>query len=166
MKIKSLALTFLISITLSLSAHALEQTISLKDGSTIKGEITNMANGVYTIKTTSMGTAQIKADQIGSINNGTTAPNYAHPPAYASPPSINAQVGQLQNQIMGNPAMMMDIQQIASDPEIIKLISNPAMMQAVMSKDMDAIRANPATAELMKNPKLQALIEKFQANRN
>lgn len=160
MRIKSFLLIFLLSTTLSICAFAQEQTISLKDGSTIKGEITTMANGIYTIKTTSMGTTQIKADQIGSINSGTTAP------IYANPTSMNAQVGQLQNQIMANPAMMMDIQQIASDPEIIKLISNPAMMQAVMSKDMDAIRNNPATAELMNNPKLQALIEKLQANRN
>ncbi len=159
MKQASYILTSLLLLTLPLFAFADDQTITLKDGSTIKGEVTQMANGVYTIKATSLGTTQINASQVASISN---APVVAAAPVTNVAPDM--QMKQIQQNIMSNPAMMADIQQIATDPEVIKLISNPAMLQAVTSRDMEAIKNNPATQELMNNPKIQALIAELQNN--
>lgn len=161
MKKISYILTLSLLAALPFNAFAEEQTITLKDGSVIKGELSGMANGVYTIQTPSLGVTQIKAEQIASINNSS-----AVDPGNISlnDPSNKNQMNQIQQNIMANPTLMADIQELASDPEMIKLLSNPQMLQAVMSKDMDAIKNNPATQELMNNPKMQALIQKLQEN--
>lgn len=158
--------TFLLAFSLLIPSllNAKEQTITLRDGSVIKGELTGMADGVYTVKTGSLGSAEIKAEEIASINNDSHA--LAAPAVPTSQDATNGQINQLQQGIMANPAMMADIQQIAADPEIVKLISNPAIMQAVMAHDVNAIRNDPAARELMNNPKMMALIEKLRSNSN
>jgi len=142
-------------MTLPLHSFAKEQTITLKDGSVIKGNLTQMSNGIYTVKTDSLGETQINAEQIASINN-------AQENTPTTPQNPKIQMDHLQQRMMNNPAMMAEIQQIAADPEVVQLLSNPAMLQAVMSKDVAALQNNPSTEELMNNPKIQSLIQKLQ----
>ena len=160
----------ILGLALSPFCFAEEQTITLRDGTIVKGEVLQMADGIYSVKSSSMGVTQIKAEQVASISAINSVPNNtlnnlvnpsATPPA--SQGSVESQVNQLQTSIVSNPALMAEIQQLASDPDVIKLISNPAIMQAATTKDVNALKNNPAAQELMQNPKVKALIDKLRS---
>ena len=156
---------FIFSLTLTQLALAQEQTITLRDGTVMKGELVQVVDGVYTIRSGSLGQTQIKADQIAGITNNHILPTI-HTNQEASAPAAqgttSSQMAQIQNTIMANPNMMADIQSIAADPEVLKLMSNPAIIQAATTKDVNALKNNPAAMQLMQNPKVQALIERLK----
>ncbi|NLE64459.1 MAG: hypothetical protein GX606_00895 [Elusimicrobia bacterium] len=68
----------------------------------------------------------------------------------------------IQSRILGDPQIMQDIQDMASDPEIIALISDASFLTAAQNKDFAALETNPKTAALLNNPKVQRLIKKLQ----
>jgi hypothetical protein len=59
---------FVSAATLSFADQS-EQLVTLKDGSQIKGHISGIANGVYTITTASGSTVQESASSVASIVN-------------------------------------------------------------------------------------------------
>jgi hypothetical protein len=63
---------------------------------------------------------------------------------------------------MSNPEIMKEVAALAQDPQILYLLNDPAMLQAVQNKDPQAMQQNPRTYELMNNPKMQELIRKIQ----
>ena len=165
-------LTFFLLSALPPLAFAETQTITLKDGSQIKGELLSVANGVYTFKTPALGEIHLSGNQVTTITNGPTtsmpAQNTAgtYPPqAAAANPNVNQQMQNMQTQLMSNPELMSDIQKMMEDPEIIKAISDPAFTQAVTSKDVNAIQANPHTQQLINNPKMKTLMEKLRQSK-
>ena len=66
----------LIFTALILSANTIvfadqgEQVITLKDGSQIKGTLSGIDNGVYTVKTPIIGDVHVAASDVSSITNG------------------------------------------------------------------------------------------------
>ena len=141
------------------------RTITLKDGSTVQGRITGIDNGKYVVESPALGEVRIQEDNVVSIVAAGNSAAIAQSAAGAQPVAAVSedQLQAAQAKIMADPQAMADIQSIVSDPEIVKLVSDPAFMQAATSRDAAAIQANPRTAELMKNPKVKALIEKLQA---
>jgi len=162
---------FLSTVTSSFADQA-GQVITLKDGSQIKGELSGIENGVYTVKTPTMGDVHVPVSNVASITNSKipiTAPPANHTAGnYASPgqlsgdmPNMDQQIMSQQQKLMSNPEDMADVQQMAQDPEIMKLLSDPALVQAVTSHDYQAIQSNPKVQELLNNPKMQALLQKM-----
>ena len=157
--------SFIVVLTMSHASFAEEQTITLRDGTVMKGELLQVVDGVYTIRSSSLGQTQIKAAQIATITNNSNIPS--NPlnqtiPAPSTQGTTSNQMAQIQNTIMANPDMMADIQAIAADPEVLKLMSNPAIIQAATTKDVNALKNNPAAMKLMQNPKVQALMERLK----
>ena len=153
---------FSLFIVSSAALAGTPQTITLKDGSVIHGQVLGMENNQYTIESPLAGTIHVPQDQIVSMSaaNQDNAPT----PTSGAPSSINStDITNAQNKILANPDAMKDIQTLASDPEVVALMNDPALLQAVQSKDLAAIQANPRTQQLMSNPKIKALIEKLQA---
>jgi len=155
-------------------ADQVEQVITLKDGSQIKGQLSGIENGVYTVKTPIIGDVHVAASDVASITNGGATPaagiaqnnagNAASlPQAGATVPITDQQIMAQQQNLMANPQAVADLQQIAQDPEIMQLLSDPALVQAVTSHDYQALQANPKLQELMSNPKMQALLQKIAA---
>jgi hypothetical protein len=147
-----IAFLFLSAAAVS-SADQIQQVITLKDGSQIKGDLSGVENGVYTIKTPMIG-------DVASITNG-GVPAAALPPADASNPSMDQQIAAGQEQLMSNPQSMAMIQEIAQDPEIMKALSDPSLVQAVTSHNYQAVQSNPEFQALMNTPKMQALLQKL-----
>ncbi len=127
-----------------------EQVITLKDGSQIKGELVDVQNGVYTVKSALLGAITVNADQVNSI---------ASPEAAAG---MNGQIQAAQTKIMANPQTMSELQELIQDPEITQMLSDPALIQAVAAKDPAAVQNNPNAQALMQNPKMRTLMEKLQ----
>ncbi|MBF0505023.1 MAG: hypothetical protein HQL14_07980 [Candidatus Omnitrophica bacterium] len=166
------ALTVLfLSITAVGIADQPDQVITLKDGSQIKGELSGVENGTYTVKTPTMGLVHVAAADVSSITNGRVAPpvatqnnagnTFSLPPTAATNAGLDQQVAAQQQKLMSNPQAMADVAQIAQDPEIMQLLSDPALVQAVTSHDFSAVQNNPKIKELMSNPKMQALLQKL-----
>lgn len=143
-------------------ADQVEQVITLKDGSQIKGQLSGIENGVYTVKTPIIGDVHVAASDVASITTGGSAPAASLPPAGGAPvPISDQQIMAQQQSLMANPAAMADLQQMAQDPEIMKALSDPALVQAVTSHDYQALQSNPKLQELMSNPKMQALVQRI-----
>jgi hypothetical protein len=164
MKKQTYFLSFLfVSILASLS-FADVQTISLKDGSQLKGELTGISNGVYTVHTSNLGDIKINASEVSNIGIG------APPAAQQAPISgagggsddLNLKIKNAQTKLMQDPAMMQQVQAMAQDPELMKMLSDPELTQAVMSHDVKAIENNPRAQQLMSNPKMRALMEQMK----
>ncbi|MEI7998165.1 MAG: hypothetical protein WCH62_01485, partial [Candidatus Omnitrophota bacterium] len=135
------------------------QTITLKDGSQIKGELLGLSGGVYTIHTPSFGDIKINSSQVANI--GSAAPM---PTALQAAPDdgLNQRVQAAQAKLMSNPQMVMQIQQMMQDPELSQLLSDPSITQAVMSHDLKAIQSNPKAQQLINNPKMRALMDQLR----
>ena len=55
-------------------ADQAEQIITLKDGSQIKGQLSGIENGIYTVKTPIIGDVHVAASDVASITNGGATP--------------------------------------------------------------------------------------------
>lgn len=158
MKKSFLIITFLFLSAATISfADQTQQVITLKDGSQIKGELSKIDNGVYTIKTPMIGDVHVAASDVISITNGSASA--ALPPAG----SFNGGMDQEMMTSMSSPQSMAIIQQMVQDPEILKALSDPALVQAVVSHNYQAAQNNPKIQELMSNPKIQALLQQVAA---
>ena len=144
-----------------LTAHAQSvKTITLKDGSVVKGNVLQLTDGVYTLETDNLGKITVPEAEVVSI----TAESAPAPAAAQDTPSasLKSQVQEVQASLLSDPEIMTEIQNIMQDPEIRGVLSDPAFMQAIMSYDPSQIQQNEKTQYLLKNPKFRALMEKMQ----
>ena len=84
--------------------------------------------------------------------------------AQPSNDEINQRIQTAQTSIMNDPEMMKQVQAMAQDPELMKLLSDPTLVKAVMAHDVKAIEGNPKAQELMNNPKMRALAEQMRGS--
>ena len=148
---------------LALCAHAQSaslRTITLKDGSVIKGNVLQLADGVYTIETGNLGKVNVAESEIVSIA-AEAAP--AQPQdTVPSSASLKSRAQEIQANLLSDPEVMTEIQNIMQDPEIRGVLSDPAFMNAIMSYDPAQIQHNEKTQYLLQNPKFRSLMEKMR----
>ena len=157
---KKLSLTtFLLIFAMAAPAFAQQpiQTIHLKDGTTIKGQLINVANGSYTIASPTMGQVKVSADQILSINSA-EAPGGGSIQVGADGKISADTINDVKTNMMQDPAIMSLIQDLMKDPEIAELMKNPSLMQDALSMDPQKIQNNPEVQQLMQNPTMQKII--------
>jgi len=133
------------------------QTITLKDGTSIKGHLINISGDYYTIENETMGQVKVPAAQVVNISaaaSGSLTPPLQNNVAGAMPPSLNA----AQMNIMQDPQTMSMVQELMQDPEIMELLKNPSIMQDALSMDPNKIQNNPDIQRLMQNPKMQEIL--------
>ncbi len=148
------------------------RVISLKDGSTIRGNVVSLSSGKYKIKTQTLGIVEVDQDQIESISSErmyrANQSAQSQPAAVAdvapviTQANLTAQVERVQNRVMSDPAMMAEIQTLMNDPQIMSVISDPEFMKKLMSLDMKSIESNPQFQQLLQNPKMLELINKLK----
>jgi hypothetical protein len=167
-----LIFTFLIlSANTFIFADDSEQVITLKDGSQIKGVLSGIDNGIYTVKTPIIGDVHVAASDVSSITNGNAAvaappvnnamPNYSLPAGAMA--NTDQQVLANQQRLMSNPQSMAILTQMTQNPEIMQALQDPALVQAVQNHDYQAVQSNPVIQKLMSDPQMQALIQKLAA---
>ena len=153
-----LSLLFLISAASFVLANE-TQVITLKDGSQIKGELVAVGGGVYTIHTAAMGDVKVNVSQVASISNAAAMPA----PAASADNNFDQKVQAAQHRLMSDPQMMMQIQEMIKDPEMMQLLTDPSVSQAVMSRDLKALQSNPKAQQLINNPKMRGLMEQMKS---
>ena len=138
------------------------KTITLKDGTKIKGKLVGVQDNTYSIETTHFGRINVADSDVESIANTAIQP-ISTPEAGASPSNssqpLKEQAAALQQQIMADPEAMSSIQEVASDPKFVEILKDPDLMNALMSHDPQKIQTNPKIQTLLHDPKMQKLMQ-------
>lgn len=157
MKKSFLIFTFTLALSITsvyaFAQDAQQKTISLKDGTVLKGAVTGMQDGEYTISTAKFGDIKVADSEVLSISDGS-----------AAAPANNAmqnQMQEMQQMLLSDPAIMADLQKLAENPEIMQMMSDPAFMQDIMSYDPDRVMQNENTRKLLEVPAMKSLMEKM-----
>lgn len=166
-KITLLTTLTLLSFTISAFAQIPLQTITLKDGTSIKGHLSGVAKGSYTVDNATMGQIKIPAEQVISIN-ASEATSSASLTISANEKLSGTAFNGLHSSMMQDPQIMNLIQEMIQDPSVAELLTDPVLMQDALTMDPQKIQNNPTVQKLMQNPKmqeiLQAATQKMQAS--
>ncbi len=143
-------LLLLVSISYASSAGS---RIELVDGTSINGEVISMSNGRYVIQSPSLGRIELPQASIRSIESasGTT-----------SSTSANAEIQNIQQQIVSSPELLQSVSAMMSDPEIQRVLNDQEFVQLIMSGDLEALKDDPRIHRLMNNPSMQAIMGRVQ----
>jgi len=131
--------------------------IELKDGSILTGEVVSLSNGIYTIKSDTLGTLKVEESKVKVIR-------LKAPPQGpgAAQNSTNSDVQSLQHRMMSDQEILGLIQSLQNDPEFKKLLEDPEIMKAVSAGDIAALSANPTFMKLLSNPTVQEIQKKVK----
>ena len=145
------------------AAEIPQQTITLKDGSQIKGQVIAVEGAQYIIQTKDLGRVQIPADKVLSLTqtaagSGTTPLQTGGTAATPAQQQLLNQIQPLQNQLLSDPQISAMLQDLISDPEVVKLLQDPGLMKDLMTMDPAVIQANPAMQKLLQNPAMLQII--------
>ncbi|MBF0406234.1 MAG: hypothetical protein HQM10_02685 [Candidatus Riflebacteria bacterium] len=167
--------TFVLAIFLIAScAYCGEiQTIRLLDNSEIKGEILEMKNGSYLIKTQSLGEMKIPASNVSAILSDSAvksqsaqtgnsaikiidrAPNAGETnsqPKVADDQKLKNMQKHASDQVqsmMMNGDFIQNVVKLGESEEMQQVLSDPELMQAIQSCDYENLMNNPKMQQLM-----------------
>jgi hypothetical protein len=135
-------------------------TIELKDGSRIEGEIQSIENGVYTIKSPSIGTVHVAQSNIVRIVYSGDVAKAATPSdkSTAHDDALARDIQQLQTSLAQNPAAVQSIMSLQSDPQIQAVLADPAIAKAIEDGDYASLMGNPKIQALENNEHLKQLV--------
>jgi hypothetical protein len=153
---KKIAFILLLALLGAASAGAGElRELELTDGSTVAAEVLSLANGVYTLRSDSLGTFTLQESKVRSIRSRSAR--------QAVPESSTAgEIRGLQDRMMGDKEVMGMIQSLQNDPEFEKVLEDPALMNAVNNGDLATLLANPKFMKLLNNATVKDIQKKVQ----
>ncbi len=156
--------TFLSAIVLSLvlvaaSAAGEIREIELKDGSVLTGEVVSLANGIYTIKSGSLGTIKLEESKVRAIREKAPA---AAPASGSAKTDTAGDVRAIQEKMMSDKEIMALIESLRDNAEFKKLLDDPAVMKAVQDGNIAALMANPGFLKLLDDPAVKEIEKKVK----
>ena len=145
--------------------------ITLQDGSILKGEITELKDHVYAIESPLLGQLRIQESDIVSIQN---IQSFYTPAANASEgknlspenAQFMNQVQHIQSNILSDPKLILEIQNLAQDKEFMSILLDENFMKDILSFNLYHLEENKKFKDLLNNPKIKELIEKVQIKLN
>lgn len=160
MKIKGICVIILL-VVLSAGVFAGEiREITLMDGSAIYGEIVSFNDGIYTIKSNSLGTIKIEESDIQQIRVKFRGVNKNE---YDSPldSSLSSEVQTLQSLMKNDQAIMNMIVSLQNDPDFQEIMGDTDIINALNSGNIAALISNPKFMRLLDNEKVQQIQKKL-----
>lgn len=141
----------------SLSAAPLKH-IELTDGSVINAEVIALNQGVYTLKSPTLGTMTLAEDKIKVIRSQPAAETPSKQTLRSN------QIEALQGLVLNNEDTMEKIMDLQNDPEIQDILQNSEITQAVKAGDLSSLMKQPAFMELLNNPSIQDIQKEILAD--
>ncbi len=129
--------------------------IRLHDGNVIKGNVISLKDGVYTIKTSSLGTMKIKdseVDEIVKAKNKTAS----------AEKDLSTELESVQKTLMDDEGIMELIKSLQSDPIMQRILDNPEVLDAVNSLDLEVLLKNDDFKKLLTNPTVHEINTKVK----
>ena len=133
--------------------------VELKDGSVICGEIVSFKDGIYTLKSSTLGTVKIEESKIRVIRFNPSVKTKGKQ-GNSAQTSSKAQVQALQQLMMGDKEIISMILSLLNDPEVRKILEDPSITKAVNSGDIEALISNPKFMKLLDNPAVKDITKK------
>ena len=159
-------LILIVSLTVTgVAFSSTSSRIELDDGTVIVGTIISFADGVYRIKTESLGTISLSENAVLSIHRGGSSGSGASSQARTSGSGaydLRAEQQQIQNRLMGSPDTVEIIEGLQNNPAMQNILNNPDLMKAISQGDLETLGRSPDIQALMNNPKVRDIIEKNQ----
>ena len=124
--------------------------LELRDGSIITGDVVSLSNGIYTIKSESLGTVKIEESKINVIR------------PKSSSQGAGGEARALQDKMMNDQEIMSLIQSLQNDPEFKKILEDPDILKSVNAGDISALMANPKFTKLLNNSTVQEIQKKVK----
>ena len=135
------------------------RVIELSDGSKISGDIVDYSNGTYTIESESLGRLLLDDAQIRSIRSGFPGSERAEGLNSTLPvPAALTQLEQIRHRIMSNPDVLAQVMSLQQDPDLLAILNDPQVMQAVMSGQISVLQNHPKINQLESNPTVQSIM--------
>lgn len=122
--------------------------IELKNGSVIYGEIISFSDGIFTLRSRTLGTVKIKESKIRAIRSK------------ASVGQTGDQIQALQQRMMSDKEIVDMILSLQDDPDVQRVLQDPEIMNAVNSGDTNALLSNPKFMKLLESPAIQDITKK------
>jgi hypothetical protein len=135
------------------------RAIELNDGSRLSGVIVDYGDGTYTIESETLGRLQLRDEQIRSIHSPESTADGAQ--SLGATPRDRAalsQLEQIQNRIMADPKVLPLVISLQQDPDIVALLNDPQVMQAILSGQIDTLQDHPKIHQLESNPTIQKIM--------
>ena len=143
------------------SSHAgVVSQIKLLDGSVIQAEIISFSNGVYKLRSESLGTISVAEDRVQSIR-----PNKSQTPEMlekleSSDPSVGKKVQGLQQKLASDPKTMEMLLDLGNDPSMIGVLNDKDLMRAIQQGNLSTVIKNPKIQKLMKSKAVGDVIQR------
>ncbi len=133
--------------------------IRLTDGSLIQAEIISFANGVYKLRSESLGIFSLEENRIQSIK-----PNkhQATPQLQITDPLVGQQMQRLQQELMSDPQTMKMLSDLQQDPAIKSILQDEELMQAIEQGNLSKVGQDPKIQSLMNNKAIGKIIKQHQ----
>ena len=164
--------------------------ITLKDGSKIKGKLIQVQDSIYTIETNHLGVINLHESNIIAItsekhpqdshNNQDPQQQQFEESGEAKSKEQSGQIDfseyntqglsqqdfqnsiqQFQQEFLSDEETVSSIQTLLKNPEVNSILSDPNLLQDVMSFDPQQIQSNPKVHQLMENPQMIEIINKI-----
>ncbi len=124
--------------------------IELTDGGIITGEVLSLSNGVYIIKSESLGSIKLEGSKIRTIRSKSSVTNAPSGP----------ETGALQEKTLSVKEIMGLIQSLQNDPDFQKVLKDPNIMKAVNDGDISELTANTRFMKLLDNATVKEIQQK------
>jgi hypothetical protein len=136
------------------------RVIELVDGSRISGEIVLFEHGVYSIESESLGRLHIPSSDIRAIRSSRMGSSHQLAPSSGgSERSAAMELSPYESQIVGDPAILAMVMALQNDPDVLAVLNDPSIMQAIAARDYNALQHDPKILKLENNPTIRQILD-------
>ncbi|MFZ2444880.1 MAG: hypothetical protein WAW37_00845 [Syntrophobacteraceae bacterium] len=157
----TIAIVFMLVLVARAGLAAEPAEIQLRDGSVIQAEIVSLENGVYTLRSDTLGTLRIEASRIRGITlgpRGRAGEGASRTPSAL--PDAAGQIKALSEAIMGDQDLMGKLTSLSADPDVRNALQDPEVMKAVLDGDVATLMLNEKFLRIMDKPAVREIIGK------
>jgi len=119
--------------------------VKLRDGGVVVGQVLGKEDGKYRIMTATMGIVTISETDIAS---------------FEAKEEMNWE--KYQKAITDSPQTISSIQDLSKDQEVMAIVSDPKIKEAIARQDLDYLRSNEKFLKFMNNPTVKQIIQNTQ----
>lgn len=144
---------FVFSASDPTDVQAGDRRIELRDGSILTGELVEVANGRYRVRTPLLGEVEVREADVVSIGPGAAD---SRPGAEGR----SARIAELQGQLLADPEALTAVQALQGDPKVQAVLADRELVGLVLSGDLEALQSDPRILRLMEDPAVHAILER------
>ena len=143
------------------SSHAgVVSQIKLLDGSVIQAEIISFSNGVYKLRSESLGTISVEEKRVQSILPNKSQISGTPAQLETADPPVGQKVQGLQQKLTSDPKTMEMLLDLRKDPSMIGVLNDKDLMRAIQQGNLSTVIKNPKIQKLMKSKAVGDVIQR------